>query len=245
MATKITTTEFIRRANLVHEEHYTYESTVYLGTKKKVIITCPVHGEFTQKAEGHLEGKGCSKCGYISSGESQSHTIDSFINKSIEIHQDRYDYSKVEYKRNNIKVNIICPIHGEFSQMPSSHLFGKGCLACAKLGFGWTDSDWEVAGLKSKKFDSFKVYVIRCFNENESFIKIGKTFKTIGQRFDSKLEMPYQWEIINTYEGDAKTMSILERKLIASHKEYKYSPLISFNGVTECFSTYNTNCNTH
>ena len=28
------------------------------------------------------------------------------------------------------KVIIICPEHGEFKQVPSGHLQGKGCLGC-------------------------------------------------------------------------------------------------------------------
>ena len=54
-----------------------------------------------------------------------------FINKARKIHGDKYDYSKVEYINNHTKVCIICPIHGEFWQTPSSHLRGRGCLQCA------------------------------------------------------------------------------------------------------------------
>ena len=47
-----------------------------------------------------------------------------------EIHGDKYDYSKVEYKKSKEKVCIICPIHGEFWQIPYSHLKGFGCCKC-------------------------------------------------------------------------------------------------------------------
>ncbi len=47
------------------------------------------------------------------------------------IHGDRYDYSQVEYKSKRKKVTIICPIHGEFSQLPSNHWTGRGCLKCS------------------------------------------------------------------------------------------------------------------
>ena len=57
-------------------------------------------------------------------------TKDDFIKKSRIKHGDKYDYSLVEYKKNSIKVKIICPEHGEFEQTPADHMAGKGCRAC-------------------------------------------------------------------------------------------------------------------
>jgi len=55
-----------------------------------------------------------------------------FIEKAIKIHNDRYDYSLVEYKSAKTKIKIICKKHGVFEQTPSNHLSGKGCRFCAK-----------------------------------------------------------------------------------------------------------------
>jgi very-short-patch-repair endonuclease len=57
-------------------------------------------------------------------------TIDNFIERSISIHGDKYDYSLVEYKNIDTKVTIICPVHGEFNQAPYSHMKGHGCISC-------------------------------------------------------------------------------------------------------------------
>lgn len=57
-------------------------------------------------------------------------TTKDFIEKARKIHGEKYDYSKVEYKNNHTKVCIICPKHGEFWQMPSSHLSRRGCKEC-------------------------------------------------------------------------------------------------------------------
>lgn len=46
---------------------------------------------------------------------------------------DKYDYSKVEYINNRVKICIICPTHGEFWQSPKSHLNGRGCQKCGKI----------------------------------------------------------------------------------------------------------------
>ena len=53
-----------------------------------------------------------------------------FIIKAREVHGDKYDYSKVKYVNSKTKVCIICPKHGEFWQIPSSHLRGIGCNKC-------------------------------------------------------------------------------------------------------------------
>lgn len=58
-------------------------------------------------------------------------TIDEFIEKAINRHGNKYDYSKVIYFNNDINIIIICPIHGGFLQRPGNHLNGKyGCTNC-------------------------------------------------------------------------------------------------------------------
>ena len=54
-----------------------------------------------------------------------------FIAEAQKLHDDKYDYSKVEYNSNKGKVCIICPKHGEFWQRPDKHLRGQGCPVCA------------------------------------------------------------------------------------------------------------------
>ena len=55
---------------------------------------------------------------------------EAFILKAKLVHDDKYDYSKVEYVNNKTKICIICPDHGEFWQTPKSHLRGQGCRLC-------------------------------------------------------------------------------------------------------------------
>ena len=57
-------------------------------------------------------------------------TLKDFINKANLIHNNKYDYSKVEYVNSSTKVCIICPKHGEFWQTPHHHLNGHGCSKC-------------------------------------------------------------------------------------------------------------------
>jgi hypothetical protein len=54
-----------------------------------------------------------------------------FINKALKVHGDKYDYSKVNYINSKSKVTIICSEHGEFEQLPDSHIRGFGCEKCS------------------------------------------------------------------------------------------------------------------
>jgi hypothetical protein len=52
------------------------------------------------------------------------------IEKARAVHGDKYDYSKTVYKGYNTYVEIICPDHGPFFQIPRKHLGGRGCIKC-------------------------------------------------------------------------------------------------------------------
>lgn len=52
------------------------------------------------------------------------------MKKQKKVHGDKYDYSKVDYINNVSKIKIICPIHGEFMQLASNHLYRLGCPYC-------------------------------------------------------------------------------------------------------------------
>jgi hypothetical protein len=56
-----------------------------------------------------------------------------FINKAILKHNNKYDYSIVNYINSYTKVIIICPIHGSFLQIPNNHLRGSGCIDCGVI----------------------------------------------------------------------------------------------------------------
>jgi len=118
---------FIKKANEIHNLKYEYSLSKYVNMRSKLIIICPIHGEFQQTPSHHLNRKqGCAKCFKISMilGE------DKFIERSNKIHNNKFDYSLVEYKNVESKVKIICPVHGVFEQTPFSHLQGNDCLQC-------------------------------------------------------------------------------------------------------------------
>ena len=130
MGKKITTEEFIKRAKLVHGDAYDYTKTNFIKSSEKVCITCPKHGDFWQLPFNHLNGQTCKKCDNEEKSKKKTFTTEKFIEKAKEVHGDKYDYSKVKYVNTHTKVCIICPIHGEFWQVPYYHLSGNGCQKC-------------------------------------------------------------------------------------------------------------------
>lgn len=122
----MTNIEFIQSALCVHGDKYDYSLVEYNNSKSKVYIICEEHGKFLQLPNNHLMGHGCKKCRSL-----RKNTIDLIIDFE-KTHGDKYDYSLVEYKGANVKVEIICKKHGVFTQLPYSHISGRGCIKCDK-----------------------------------------------------------------------------------------------------------------
>ena len=56
------TIEFIEKSNVIHNNKYNYSKANYINAKTKVVITCPIHGDFEQTPDHHLRGQGCPIC---------------------------------------------------------------------------------------------------------------------------------------------------------------------------------------
>lgn len=121
-----TTKNFIDRANLIHNNKYTYNKSVYVKTHNKVIITCPIHGDFEQTPASHLSGKGCPNCKH------RNQSTEDVIKRCIKIHGSNFDYSKVVYINMKNKVEIKCNIcKTSFMQSLDKHINSKqGCPTC-------------------------------------------------------------------------------------------------------------------
>lgn len=125
------TKDFIEIGQVTHKENYDFSKSNYVNPKTKITIICPEHGEFSILPYNFLKGQGCPVCRYIKSSSHLRNNIDDFVKKAREIHGDKYDYSKVDYKNTKTKVCIICPEYGEFWQTPEKHINCKqGCPKC-------------------------------------------------------------------------------------------------------------------
>jgi hypothetical protein len=122
---------FIEKFKAINGDKYEY-----LGYEKGLVkFLCKKHNEINYDTPSHLlSGRGCKVCGKEKRGQYNALMNElarkTFIEKAKKIHGDKYDYSKVNYIKNDIKVTIGCHIHGDFEITPNAHLNGQGCKKC-------------------------------------------------------------------------------------------------------------------
>ena len=145
----LTLTDWIKKAQEIHKNSdgtpkYIYDRVheTYEWSKSNVYIKCPIHNYyFKQRANNHINGRGCPLCGNEETGNKQKLKIEDFVKRSQEIHKNsdgtpKYDYSKVKLINANTPVLIYCLKHNYyFLQTPNNHLHGNGCPKCIKYNF--------------------------------------------------------------------------------------------------------------
>lgn len=165
--------QFKLEANQLYNNKYDYSKTTIKGNKVPIIIICPTHGEFSVLPLYHLGGRGCSKC------KNRNMSNDTFIKSLIEMHGTKYDYSLVQYKNSTTKIDIICNIHGVFSQLPREHKNGSNCPKC--VGRYKTTTEFI---LESNLVHNYKYsYIDTIYKYSEEKVKIicldhGEFFQT-------------------------------------------------------------------
>lgn len=120
--------EFIAKSNALYNFKYNYDKVVYVNRMTPVIITCPVHGDFIQKPNAHLNGHECAKCTHP---HINGRIRDELLAEFYSIHQNLYSYPDLPERCNeHHKIKISCPKHGIFKQTVKYHLMGGGCPIC-------------------------------------------------------------------------------------------------------------------
>jgi len=121
--------EIIKKLKEKYGENYEYPDFEFNSLSDEITLICKKHGEVRKIIKQHLK-YGCKKCYYDIIGDSKRSSKEEFIEKSNKFHNNRYDYSLVNYISSVIKVLIICREHGEFEQIPNTHIIGGGCPKC-------------------------------------------------------------------------------------------------------------------
>ena len=144
------------------------------------------------------------------------HTINRFNTLESDfraVHGDRYSYDKVVYVNSRTKVIITCPKHGDFTQIPSSHLNGKGCNSCT---------------LEKTKYSTYvnrptKLYFVKVTNlDNQTYFKIGVTLSRVELRYYKEISKGYKIVTLIEYEFKNGFIAyLLEQKLIRENKHLR------------------------
>ena len=109
----------------VHGEKYNYSKFVYKSSTEKSIIICDVHGEFYQSHSTHKQGFGCIKCGREKTIKASQLNQKNIIDRFKSIHGDKYDYSRVVYKKSILKVKIIDKEFNTIHLIAPNKIFSK------------------------------------------------------------------------------------------------------------------------
>ena len=116
---------FIYKAKKIWKDEFDYSLVEYKNCKEKVkIIFNKTNEVFEQSPESHLI------C--LPEGLNKVNSTKKFIIESNIIHDNKFSYDKTNYINTKTKVIITCPIHGDFNQIPNSHLRGYGCSLCSE-----------------------------------------------------------------------------------------------------------------
>ncbi len=223
MGKKLTQEDFIKKVRLKHGDKYDYSDTIYINANTKIKIICNEHGIFEQRAFSHLT-KGCIKCHF---NNKKSNTED-FIEKSINIHGDKYGYSLVKYKSVTTKVKIICKVHGEFLQTPNNHLNKQGCYKCKNNSQKY-NLDYFIEKSIDKHFDKYDYSKVKYENVKTDVIIICKKHGEFLQKPNKHINgngcmrCKIDNNTLTTNEFIKKSINIHGNKYDYSLVDYKYT----------------------
>lgn len=135
---------FIEKANLKFGSKYNYSKFNYINAKTKSIIICPIHGEFEQNPDKHLNSKfGCSKCACALKQKRSSFKIPVRITKEIMLQKLQTKFPHLYFNMKEFKtqtegkIAIVCPIHGTTTATARScYQSNNGCSKCGDVAIG-------------------------------------------------------------------------------------------------------------
>lgn len=112
-------------------DKYDYSKFIFDKMDSKSEIICHKHGSFFIRVNDLLRNHGCPSCKGELLKELKTYDIETFIEKSVSVHNHQYDYSEVIYIDASIPVKIRCTkCNHFFYQKPAKHLQGRGCIYC-------------------------------------------------------------------------------------------------------------------
>ena len=112
---KNTKSIFVKKSNKIHNNNYDYSLVEYINNKTPVIIICSKHGQFRQRPDSHINGKGCRKCNR-SKGEL---IIAKYLDNKKINYEDQYTFknqpkhlSRCQFDFYLPKYNLVIEYHG-------------------------------------------------------------------------------------------------------------------------------------
>lgn len=216
-----TTEEFIKKSKEIFgEDRFDYSKTEFIDDFTEVILICKKHNrEFKQRAIYHINGTlGCIDCLNELRSEQKRADITKLIEKAKVLHNNKYDYSHVNYINYNTPVEIICPIHGPFYQSFGHHLLrGHGCPEC-NGGVTLTTEEFikRARAIHGDRYDYSKVNYVRSITNVEIVCRLhGSFFQSPHNHLSESAGCPKCSSI-----GISKLENEVEEFLISNNIQY-------------------------
>ena len=232
------------RRHILEAHGNTYEYPNYpnglVGVYDKIDILCKHHGVFEQTLYHHISRKqGCPECSNRTRGlyktEKWLTKATDKILKELKLDDSCAFVSNCNVKGSKDHFTFNCKEHGNFGKSFGNFMQGQRCPDC-NVFEGWGKKSYIERG-KAFYEGKSNIYLIRVYNENESFYKVGITFHHDLKKRFTKHEMPYRYEKIMTINADVEEIVDFEMNVHKTNKPYHYAPEVKFGGsVRECFT---------
>jgi len=217
----ISNKEFISRCEYIHKNKYDYSKIDVRGKRSFVTIICPIHGEFTQRVQEHLNGHGCKMCSDEERRVKQTYSVDYYTSKITNPFIKVIDYQDVGWHK---KVKCFCEKHGTFTTT-----FGnlKNKFVCKKCANEHHQKQSVRKNLIGKSATLYFIY----FPSIDKY-KIGVTTQQLNKRFNY-ISYDILYAEILPYEKAIELEHTIHTKL--SHLRYSGKPLLK-GGNTELYN---------
>jgi len=218
MRRTLTTDDFKKRSiSIWGDTIWNYNETNYTTRNKKLTLICNKHNhKFEQIADAHLKKKnGCYFC-------NRGKTNIDFIKQSKKIWGDKFDYTKLDYKKSNDKIILICKKHNhEFLQLANNHLQNRnGCKYCK---INYIDNEKFIKQSKKIWGDKFDYSKVEYINSYSYITLICKTHNyEFKQRPDTNLNNKCGCKYCNT----GTTEDFIKKANIVHNNMYDYSKTV-------------------
>lgn len=212
--------DVLERFHNVHGDYYSYDKMIYKGMTKHITITCPVHGDYTQRPTDHAAGSGCKLCARIRQSKKTSKPASHFIEKAKRKLGDSIDFSEIPPEANgNSIVTITCNICGKKSTKRLGKLAeGHGCSKCQEYGFCENKPGY--------------VYLLT----NGDLFKVGITNRKVKYRVKEITKSHgTDWYVLEKFLTDGYNCRLIEDRLLSTLQTTDNTVSDLFSGYTETF----------
>lgn len=221
---RFTTEDFINICAPLFNGKYTYANTVYHGSKEQITITCPIHGDYTQRAREHMDGHGCNTCKFEAKKVNQTLSLDVWGERLKKHPHISFKQTPTELGYHS-RADFTCDFHGDFnSQIGAIDSTQFLCSKCA-------GQDHQIQSVRTEHIGkTATLYYV--YLPDIDMYKFGITLN-----LDKRLKALGSTELLATYEREYTEACKLEHMVFKKLDKYRYKGTTHLvkNGSTELF----------